>query len=50
MPTGNYADTFLFTLENVVILPRNTVFWIKKKMVLADVPSYSELPIGVSIC
>ena len=43
MPTRKYADTFLFTLENVVILPRNTVFGIKK-IVLADVPSCSELP------
>jgi hypothetical protein len=30
MPTRKYADTFLFTLENVVILPRNTVFLNKK--------------------
>ena len=32
MPTRKYADTFLFSLENVVIVPRPTVFWIKKKL------------------
>ena len=46
MPTRKHADTFLFILENVVIVHRKTVFLIKKKLVLADVPSYSELPIG----
>ena len=25
-----YADTFLFTIENVAILPRNTILKIKK--------------------
>ena len=45
MPTRKYADTFLFTLQKVVILPRNTIFKIKK-LVLADVPSCSELPYG----
>ena len=42
MPTRKYADTFLFTLENVAILPRNTIF--ELKLVLADVPSCLELP------
>ena len=30
MPTRKYADTFLFTLANVVIVPRKTVFELKK--------------------
>ena len=31
MQTRKHADTFLFTLENVVLLPRTTVFLNKKK-------------------
>ena len=31
MPTRKYADEFLFTLENVVIVPRKTIFFLFKK-------------------
>ena len=49
MPTRKYAGTFLFPLENVVILPKKNRFfnYKKKKLVLADVPSCSELPISL---
>ena len=36
MPKRKHTDTFLFTFGNLVQVP--------KKYVLADVPSYSELP------
>ena len=43
MTTRKYADTFLLTLENILIVPRKNIFLIKK-LVLADVPSCLELP------
>ena len=46
MPVRKYADTFLFTLENVAILPRNTFFFYNKKLILADVHSCPELPMS----
>ena len=39
MPTRKYADTFLFTFENVAILPRNTIFWIKNWFWLMSLPA-----------
>ena len=45
MPTRKYEETFLFTLENLVIVPRKTVF-LKQNLVLADGPSCSDLPMA----
>ena len=39
MPTRKYEDTFLFTLENFVIVPRKTVFFNKNWFWLMSLPA-----------
>ena len=41
MPTRKYEDTFLFTLENLVIVPRKNVFLSKNWFWLMSLPAWN---------